>query len=281
MTAGVITAAAESEESEAAEPAGAVTARYLHVFSAANATTAGLKVTNFTLPNLHHVPTVGTDNFGASGAAFITGWIDGGFHELKGALFKLHCDALNLSATSTVKVEYQIDDAENSAWVQMVDSANVADVFDSAAQVMYFSAATPKRGIEFRNVRFRITLNRGGTATDSPEVRALTLVYLKKPSYRSSYKLRIDVNRMIERTATGADTTFQVDGLAATMKRVYDKIVTIWNTKPLVPLIIPNLEPSPGINVMIADMPLSFDDFRDAIDGLGFIDLQLLEPVER
>ena len=232
------------------------------------------------IPTFTLTPTVGTDSFGASGAQWTTGWIDGGFNDISGTLLRLNVDAFNLSATSTVTVEYQLDNAESSAWVQMVDTNNVADVFDNSTSALYFSATTPKTGIAFRTVRFRITLNRGATATDSPELRALTLVYLKVPSLRTAWTFEIDINRMITTSASGSDTTFYVDGVAATMANVWAKLRTLWDTHTLLTMIIPNVEPSPGIYVRINDMPISFDDFRNAVTGQGTVVLQVLEPVE-
>lgn len=256
------------------------TVRKIHLVGFSTGARTAPIVKSITLPNANHIPTVGRDSFGSSGAAWLTGWIDGGFAELDGALFRLHCDGWNFSSTETVKVEYQLDNAESGSWTQMVDSLNVADVFDNATRVLYFSAATPGKGIQFRTVRFRITLNRGGTGTSSPEVKAFTLVYLKKPEFRSSWSFRIDVNRMIERSTTTADQTFYVDGTPATTSNVWAKLQTLWGTKTLITLIVPNIEPSPGINVMVADMPMTIDDFRDAIKGKGYIDVQVLEPVE-
>ena len=245
-----------------------------------NNTTA--KVTTYQLPELHQVPTVDIDSFGPSGARWTTGWIDGGFNDIDGTLLRLNIDAWNLSTTETVRVEYQLDNNEASAWAQMVDSNNLADLFDNTTNILYFSQTTPKRGIKFRTVRFRITINRGGTPTKSPEIRALTLVFLKTPEFRSAWTLQIDANRMIETSATGNDTTYYIDGNAATMARIWSKLQSLWiNNHTLVELIIPNIEPSPGINVKITDVPMTFDDFRNAVDGQGYIDVQVLEPVSR
>lgn len=233
----------------------------------------------FTLPNLTHQSTVGLDTFGASGASFITGWIDGGFLDISGTLLRLNIDAWSLTSTETVKIEYQLDNNEAGSWTQMVDSSNNAAVFDDTHSVLYFSQASPKAGVQFRTVRFRISLNRGSTATLSPEVRALTLVYIKIPPLRTSWTFQVDCNRMIEQSKTGGNTTFQVDGVAATLPLIWNKLKTLWNTHTLLPMTIPNVQPSPGILVRISDMPMTFDDFRDAVTGQGSVQLQVLEPV--
>ena len=239
-----------------------------------SAASSAAKVWRFSLPPRSAAPLVGGDSFAASGAYLITGWIDGGFNELQGTALRLTIDAFSLSATSTVTVEYQLDNAaDTAAWTQMVDTANAADVFDNATSALYFSQATPKRGIQFRTIRFRITLNRGGTATDSPEIKALTFVYMKVPELRTQWTFGIDVNRMIE-------VGTLVDGVAATMANVWSKMKSLWDTHTLLAFIIPNVEPSPGINVRITAMPLTFDDFRDAVDGKGSAQITVVEPVE-
>lgn len=253
-------------------------ARKLIVVGADNADSLNMRVYNFNLPTLHHVPSVGSDDFAASGASWITGWIDGGFNDINGTLLRLNIDAFNLSTTSKVGVEYQLDNDESSVWTSMVDVNAAADYFDSTTSVLYFSATVPKRGVEFRTVRFRITLYRGDTATDSPEVRALTMVYTKEPQLRTAWTFTIDVNRMIEESATGSATTFYVDGVAATFANVWAKLRSLWNEHSLLSLVIPNVEPN-GINVKITDMPVTFDDFRNAITGKGGIQIQVLEPV--
>ena len=255
---------------------GLVSNRKIHILGSTAYDNLTTKVASYQLSELHHVPVVGADSFESGGAQWITGWIDGGFNELEGALLRLFIDAFNLSTTETVKIEYQLDNAETSAWTQMVDTLNAADVFDNTTDTLYFSAASPKRGVQFRTVRFRITLNRGGNATRSPEVTAFTLVYLKKPEFRSSWQFQIDVNRMLE-----AAVTYTVDAATPTLANIWTKIQSLWNTQTLLQLVIPNVEPDPGINVVISDAPMTFDDFRNAVDGQGFITLQLLEPVSR
>lgn len=253
-------------------PVGAMVQRRIFLAGAANTTSAAVALKFVDQPHLSSIPIAGTDTFGASGRAFLTGWIDGGFSELDGALFRMHCDAWNLTSTETIKVEYQLDNSESAAWTQMRDSSNVADVFDSLTKVLYFSSATPLRGVQFRTIRFRITLNRGGTATKSPELRALTLVYLKKPTLRMGWSFRIDVNRMIAEATTGSAWAG-----AATYQKVYDALRTVWNKKPLVDFDVPNVQTN--MNVMLTNFTNSFDDFRDEIAARGYIEVTLLEPI--
>lgn len=229
------------------------------------------------LPARGEVPVAGTDGFAEGGATrhFVTGWIDGGFREIDGTLFWMKIDAFNINANEYVKVEYQLNNAELSSWVQMRDSSNVADVFESISDTLYFSATTPKKGIEFKTVRFRFTPYRtAGDAnkTLTPEVVAFILLFDKKPELREAWSFRIDVNRMLE-----MKTTYQVDSEDATVARIWAKLRTLWDTKPLLQLDVPNIRT--GVLVRLTDMPGTFDDFRDAVKAKGYIDVQALEPV--
>ena len=213
------------------------------------------------LPNTGEVPVVGVDNFQDGPLYFDTGWIDGGFRELSGVLYRLYCDGYSLTATETVKVEYQLDNNEAGAW------ALLGTFVASGTHIDFPGGGT---GLQFRTVRFRITLDRGGTGTLSPELMSLVLLYDKKPQFRSTWVFRVDVNQMI---AEGV----LVGGVAATMKNVWEALIAVWNTKPLVSLVIPNM--TTGKYVKIADMPLTLDDFRTAVKAQGSIELTVIEPI--
>lgn len=264
-------------------PVGQVTSRYIHVVGADTPTSTSMRIYNFKLPNVPQVPIVGRTTFGPSGANFTTGWIDGGFNDIYGTLLRLNIDAFNLTDDEKVRIEYQLDNDEDGDWVQMVDTDNAAADFTGSNNVLYFAnAAGPAHGIKFRTVRFRITLLRGSDDTLSPELRALTLVYLKTPELRTAWTFEIDIDAMVMKSKTGNLTQYYVDGEAATLENVWAKFRELWsNDHELLRLVIPNIEPD-GIYVKLTDMPLTFDDFRDAIVGSrGAMTIQVLEPIER
>lgn len=242
--------------------------------------------TYFELPVHSDTPTPGRDNFGASGASFITGWMNGGFNDIDGTLLRLRIDAQYLTSTETVKVEYQLDNDESSDWIQMVDKDNNAEVFDSDNTTLYFSPTPdsvspyePRQGIEFNSVRFRITLNRGSDETLSPVVKALTLMYIKVPDFRLALTFQVDVNRMLEENT---DTLYYVDGEEATLRNVHQKLISLWNDHLLHQLIVPNVVTAEdNVYVRIVGMPLRFQDFKDSVAGRGVIELSLIEPLER
>ena len=239
----------------------------------------------FTLPALSHQPTVGLDTFGASGSRFYTGWIDGGFFDIDGTLLRMNIDAFFPTTSEKIMVEYRLNNdataEEDATWTQLVDSTGVADVFDSATDTLYFPNATaPKAGIAYRTVQFRITFIRGSTATNSPELRALTLTHLKTPELRTQWSFNIDVDRMTANN-TGSVTTFYIDGAVATVENVWGKLRDLWtNDHTLIPMTVPSaLGTSETLYVKLTAIPLSLDDFRASVDGRGTVQIQLVEPV--
>ncbi len=319
-------------------PALSPATRYLDLLTNTAQFATSIHLDSFALPVTGDVPIEGNTTFDPGPDVIITGWYDGGFIDLLGALHRMYIDGWNITATETVKVEYQLDQAETSAWTTL-------GTFTTNNGTIWFDA-TNHRGVKFRTVRFRITFARGATTTATPEVVALVLVYDKKPEFRSMWNFRIDTNLMIEEkvnvtnsltslteagttatavtqyphgfadgdsvTIAGAadakyngtftvtvvnNTTFTYTTTAgatspdtstsstwtapATTGRIWSALKTIFDTKTLVPLVIPNIEASwsPGLNVRIVDMPLSVDDYRDSVKGLGYLEIKVLQPV--
>ena len=223
-------------------------------------TNGNARLVYWKLPQTGEFPTVGTgDAFFAQTAQMITGWYDGGFQDLTGALYRMEIDGFNLSATETVQVEYRLNNVEGD-WTNL-------GTFTDSTRVLWFDAQ--KRGLSFRTVQFRITLSRGSDNTKSPEVIALVLVYDKRPTLRTSWALRVDVMRMVEQNV-------DVDGSPATFANVYQRLRSTYQKPTLVPLTIPQ---AGTFNVRLVDIPLTLDDFRSEIGGKGFIDVSALEPV--
>jgi len=75
-----------------------------------------------------------------------------------------------------------------------------------------------------------------------------------------------------------ASTTYQNGGVPWTIAAVWAALRDLWNTYPLLDFAVPNIRT--GMFVKLADMPGSFDDFRNAVDGKGFVDIQVLEPTD-
>ena len=301
--------------------------------------------TNFTL-HTYYLPTTGDSPFAGSGQrfedgplTFETGWFDGGFSELEGVLLRLSFDGYQMSATETVRVEYRLNNQEEAAYLNL-------GTYTLNQQEKWFT--DDHRGVAFKTVQFRITLDRGigvkfslsgellnGAINDSttsvtvddsatfrigdvikvnaeqmligsivsatnvltvtrghnsstaaahsnndivfleegvtPMMRALTLLFDKKPRIRTAWTIRIDVSRMVERE-------FSFNGQKATTEKIWNFLKGLVNTPRLIQLQIPSLEPV-GINVRITDMPATITDFRKKMGGRGTISLQVIETV--
>jgi len=231
------------------------------------------------LPRYSDTPEYGQYDFfeasaGATALNTTSPWMDMGFHELDGALFWLKIDAINLSSDEKVMAEYQLDHDEAGAWVQMRDVTGAADTFDAATDTLYFKTTTSaKLGLQFRSVRFRFTLYRkAASTTETPEVIGFVLCYDKKPEHRTAWGIKLDINGMLERPAN-----YQIGGLNFTVARLWAQLLDWWDTKPLLTLTIPNV--TAPMYVRIADMPITIEDFRTAVKGKGFVDLQVLETI--
>ena len=210
-----------------------------------------------------------------------TGWIDGGFLDLEGVLFRIEFDGFNMSSDETCQVEYRIDNREEDVYKDL-------GVFQTAQGQLWFDDA--HQGVDFRTVQFRFTLNRKTSSNEdatpaqlnsdttigdvwavSPEVKSIILVYNKRPKLRMAWTIRIDVNRMVE-------ASVDIQGESATYNNIWRVLKSFFNTNRLVRLVIPSVEPD-GVNVLITDMPVTIDDFRDTVEGKGIIDLQIIEPI--
>jgi hypothetical protein len=225
------------------------------------------------IPGHSDVPEYGTDSFSDGPLYLIGPWLDMGFHELDGALFWLKIHGYNLSATENVKVEYQLDYNEAGAWTQLSNAAGDDAVFTAHTDTLYFKSTVPVlSGLAFRAVRLRITLDRSATATKTPEVKGFVICYDKKPECRTAWGLKLDINGMLERPAT-----YTIGGLNFTVARLWAWLKTQWDTKTLLTLAIPNVTTT--MYVRIADMPITIEDFRTAVSGRGFVDVQCLETI--
>lgn len=194
---------------------------------------------------------------------FEMGWFNGGFSELEGVLIRLGIDGYGITETETVKVEYRLNNSTDSAYTLL-------GTFTSNQQELWFP--TDHQGLPFKTVQFRVTLDRGSDISVTPELKALILLFDKKPLMRTSWTIRIDVSRMIEVSATleGEET--------ATYESIWQQLKTYYNTPKLLRLRIPSME-SGGINVRITDMPASLEDFRKSAGGKGFIQLEMIETI--
>lgn len=95
------------------------------------------------LPAINLVPTRGEDNFEDTWDLY-TGWMDGGFRDLRGALYEFLAGG-NFSASNYIDVYYMIDDVETEIYLGRVDENN---------EDLHWGTVT-REGIEFRSFALR------------------------------------------------------------------------------------------------------------------------------
>lgn len=246
---------------------GAALDRSLHIIDRDTSSTVVVRRHQFQLPEFGDTQYVGSDRLFENGPlSFETGWFDGGFADLDGALIRMNFDGYNMTANETVRVEYRLNNNEDATYIDL-------GTFTENQQVVWFTPED-KRGVEFKSVQFRVTLNRDTSdASKSPELHALILLYDKKPLFRTSWTVRVDVNRMVERQ-------IQIGGEKATLETIWQTLKTLSNDPRLLTLKVPSIEPG-GVNVRITDMPALIDDFRESVRGKGSIELQMIETISQ
>jgi hypothetical protein len=120
--------------------------------------TKKVRLHSFRLPSIGKIPIDGIDEFDTPGGTdgFLTGWIDGGFRDIKGTLYYVKVDLQEALAGSKVIVSYRLDDDESGAFT-VLGTASVRGTPD--ANVFQFDV-TNKAGVEFRTVQFKIRVIR-------------------------------------------------------------------------------------------------------------------------
>ena len=130
---------------------------------------------------------------------FETGWFDGGFAELEGALIRLTIDGYHMSETETVKVEYRLDHDEDASYKTL-------GTYKSNNQEFWFGELGQHRGIAFKSVQFRISLDRGigtkfgdtGTLVDEALDNSETAITVDDSSiFRVNDVMRVDEEQML------------------------------------------------------------------------------------
>jgi len=213
-------------------------------------------------------PLVGTGAFSTSARYFETPWLDGGFRELKGAALQMWFGGY--AATSqTVKIEYALD-GDDSSFTTLGTFNGTQTHFNFG--VKDTNGAYP--GIEFRTIKFRVTLV--ATATVTPNALPLTFIHRKKPGLRMSYLINIDAARELKEN----DKEFAT---------ILTALATAWNTKTLIRFFYPvykeddtavataDLEVDKRVDIV--SMPSREEDIQDAMRK-GAITVQVMEPCD-
>ena len=225
-------------------------------------------LSSWQLPEIGDVAYVGAgraQSFEDGPLSFETGWFDGGFSDLEGTLLRMAIDGYQINADETVRIEYRLNNDETSSYIDL-------GTFTDTGQTLWFS--DDHKGVAFKTIQFRVSLDRGSTAQATPIMRALILLFDKKPLMRTSWTVKIDAARMKERNMTLENETL------ATFENIWHQLKSFYNTPQLLTLRVPSIE-SGGVLVRITDMPAIVDDFRESFGGRGTIQVDFIETIAR
>ena len=122
-----------------------------------------------------------------------TPWFNAFQTEVDKLALQLKVEVQGASSTETVKVEYatDYDDTSDGAYTNLTSSALI-----TSNGVRTFSLPTDAIpvGVEFRSVKFRLTLARGSTTTNTPDIVSMVLVYRKKLEAKWGHQVQINLN---------------------------------------------------------------------------------------
>jgi hypothetical protein len=129
-----------------------------------------------------------TFTYAASSAltALKTPWFHAGQRDIGKLAVRLKVETTGCSANETVTVGYALnyDDSSYTSW---------AAITSDGVSTLQFPTSGNAVGVAFRAIRFRATLARGGTNTNSPVLVSITLEYDKKLDHKEAYQVLLDL----------------------------------------------------------------------------------------
>jgi hypothetical protein len=153
-------------------------------------------------------PEIDTNSYDGTNdiATHITPWFNAGQNEIDKTAIRLRIECTGMTDDETVKVEYALNysgtyesastsDGKSTFTVKGTASNKVTTaVFPKVGTTATLPLAntTSQAGSDFQAIRFRLTLNRGSTATLTPNVKSLSLEWRRKIPARYGFEFAID-----------------------------------------------------------------------------------------
>ena len=119
-------------------------------------------------------------------------WFDGGQSEVDKLAVRIIVEVSDATTTETVTPYYALN-YDDTTWTALGIITAPGRYTYELPNIAYGSNEDAE-GVEFRAIRFRTDLARGGTITKSPDVNSLTLEYRKKLPPRFGWNVEIDMN---------------------------------------------------------------------------------------
>jgi hypothetical protein len=121
-----------------------------------------------------------------------TPWFNAGQNEIDKTAIRVRLDCTGMSANETVDVQYAL----NYSSTYEAGANNTFQITASGVTEKTFPSILnndKSAGVAFRSIRFKLILNRGGTTTNTPNVKSLSLEWRRK--IPAKYGFSFDVDR--------------------------------------------------------------------------------------
>ena len=147
-------------------------------------------VLNYRLLDVGHVnPDVATISYEGTDdlAVHETPWFSAGQNDIDKTAVRIRVECSGMSSDETAKIQFYLN-------YGALDSDNFTITADGVTERTFPTIANnnSEAGQAFRSIKFKITLNRGSTATDTPNVKSLSLEWRRKLKARYGFTFDID-----------------------------------------------------------------------------------------
>lgn len=130
-----------------------------------------------------------------------TPWFDAGQSNVTKTALEVRVEVDDASATEAVVVYYATD--YSASWTKFTDTSTADTTFDATDDRIEGDGTTTftlptiaaPTGTNFRAIRFKLELVRGGTTTTSPDVRSVTLTFRKKLEAAFVHTFTVDLTK--------------------------------------------------------------------------------------
>jgi hypothetical protein len=121
-------------------------------------------------------------------ADHITPWFNAGQNEIDKTAIRVRIECSKMTSDETAKVEYALDYSASyeSSTFTVTSNGVTTQTFPTIAN------NNIEAGSNFRAIRFKITLNRGSTATRTPNVKSISLEWRRKIPAKYGFEFTVD-----------------------------------------------------------------------------------------
>ena len=127
-----------------------------------------------------------TLEYNDASATHETPWFDAGVAHQNKLAVEVRLETTNPTSSETVLVEYATN---------YVESYTTLGTISATGETTYHLPTTGNHvGVEFRSIKFRLTLSRGGTATNTPDVIKCALLFMRTWDDLRAFSVTIDIS---------------------------------------------------------------------------------------